>query len=380
MDYVTLQILWLILVAVLWIGYLVLEGFDYGVAMLVPFLGKTEKEKRVMVNTIGPVWDGNEVWLLTAGGATFAAFPAWYATLFSGAYLPLFLVLVGLIIRGVSFEYRAKHPETKWRNTFDWMAAIGSFIVPLVFGVAFANFIIGLPVALATTAQNPYLMAPAAAALYVITPAPYFWQLFSPFALLGGIVLVVAFLFHGAVYLTLKTKAGELHDRVRKFASTIGLVAIVGGAAYLLWQNLVYPAQGALTKAALGVDLAPTLQLIGWIMTVVAALGLIAAWWFVGHGREGIAFISTSVAILAVAVITFSTMVPGMGFVNAAGDRTSAPLNILNGSSSPETLTLMTIVAVIFVPIVLAYSAWTYWVFRQRLGVENMPEEVALAS
>ncbi len=380
MDYVTLQILWLILVAVLWIGYLVLEGFDYGVAMLIPFLGKTEKEKRVMVNTIGPVWDGNEVWLLTAGGATFAAFPAWYATLFSGAYLPLFLVLVGLIIRGVSFEYRAKHPETKWRNTFDWMAAIGSFIVPLVFGVAFANFIIGLPVALATTAQNPYLMAPAAAALYVITPAPYFWQLFSPFALLGGIVLVVAFLFHGAVYLTLKTKAGELHDRVRKFASTIGLVAIVGGAAYLLWQNFVYPAKGALTKAALGVDLAPTLQLIGWIMTVVAALALIAAWWFVGHGREGIAFISTSVAILAVAVITFSTMVPGMGFVNAAGDRTSAPLNILNGSSSPETLTLMTIVAVIFVPIVLAYSAWTYWVFRQRLGVENMPEEVALAS
>jgi cytochrome d ubiquinol oxidase subunit II len=380
MDYVTLQILWLILVAVLWIGYLVLEGFDYGVAMLIPFLGKTEKEKRVMVNTIGPVWDGNEVWLLTAGGATFAAFPAWYATLFSGAYLPLFLVLVGLIIRGVSFEYRAKHPETKWRNTFDWMAAIGSFIVPLVFGVAFANFIIGLPVALATTAQNPYLMAPAAAALYVITPAPYFWQLFSPFALLGGIVLVVAFLFHGSVYLTLKTKAGELHDRVRKFASTIGLVAIVGGAAYLLWQNLVYPAQGALTKAALGVDLAPTLQLIGWIMTVVAAVALIAAWWFVGHGREGIAFISTSVAILAVAVITFSTMVPGMGFVNAAGDRTSAPLNILNGSSSPETLTLMTIVAVIFVPIVLAYSAWTYWVFRQRLGVENMPEEVALAS
>jgi cytochrome d ubiquinol oxidase subunit II len=380
MDYVTLQILWLILVAVLWIGYLVLEGFDYGVAMLIPFLGKTEKEKRVMVNTIGPVWDGNEVWLLTAGGATFAAFPAWYATLFSGAYLPLFLVLVGLIIRGVSFEYRAKHPETKWRNTFDWMAAIGSFIVPLVFGVAFANFIIGLPVALATTAQNPYLMAPAAAALYVITPAPYFWQLFSPFALLGGIVLVVAFLFHGAVYLTLKTKAGELHDRVRKFASLIGLVAIVGGAAYLLWQNLVYPAKGALTKAALGVDLAPTLQLIGWIMTVVAALALIAAWWFVGHGREGIAFISTSVAILAVAVITFSTMVPGMGFVDATGDRTTAPLNILNGSSSPETLTLMTIVAVIFVPIVLAYSAWTYWVFRQRLGVENMPEEVALAS
>lgn len=366
-----LQVLWLILIAVLWIGYLVLEGFDYGVAMLIPFLGKTEKEKRVMVNTIGPVWDGNEVWLLTAGGATFAAFPAWYATLFSGAYLPLFLILVGLIIRGVSFEYRAKHPETKWRRTFDWMAAIGSFIVPLVFGIAFANFIIGLPVALATADMNtPVLLDPAANALFVLTPAPYFWQLFSPFGILGGIVLVVAFLFHGSVYLTLKTRPGELHDRVRKFAQTIGLVAIVGGAVYLVWQNLAYPA------------MFPGLALVGWIVTVVAALALIAAWWFVGHGREGIAFISTAVAILSVAVITFLTMVPGMGFAAANGSRAvgDLPLTIMNASSSEGTLVLMTIVAVIFVPIVLAYTSWTYWVFRQRLGVENMPDEVALAS
>lgn len=365
-----LQVLWLILIAVLWIGYLVLEGFDFGVAMLIPFLGKTEKEKRVMVNTIGPVWDGNEVWLLTAGGATFAAFPAWYATLFSGAYLPLFLVLVGLIIRGVSFEYRSKHPETKWRNTFDWMAAIGSFIVPLVLGVAFANFIMGLPVMLAgemATTNTTVLLSPAAASLFVLTPAPYFWQLFSWFGLLGGIVLVVAFLFHGSIYLTLKTKAGELHDRARKFASIIGLVAIVGGAAYLVAQNLVYPA------------LVPGLALVGWIVTLVAALALISAWWFVGHGREGIAFVSTTVAIVSVAVITFLPMVPGMGFI-APGDRSSWPLNIMNASSSEGTLVLMTIVAVIFVPIVLAYSAWTYWVFRQRLGVENMPDEVALAS
>ena len=381
---VGLQILWVILIAVLWIGYLVLEGFDYGVAMLIPFLGKTDKERRVMVNTIGPVWDGNEVWLLTAGGATFAAFPAWYATLFSGAYLPLFLILVGLIIRGVSFEYRSKHPETKWRNTFDWMAAIGSFIVPLVFGIAFANFIMGLPVALATGDMNtPVLLAPAAEHLFVLTPAPYFLQLFINgygFGLMGGIVLVVAFLFHGAIYLTLKTRPGELHDRARKFAQTIGLVAIVGGAVYLVWQNLMFPAEAALTEAALGVNLAPALQLAGWIMTAVAAVALIAAWWFVGHGREGIAFISTAVAILSVAVITFLTMVPGLGFVDAAGDRTTAPLNLLNASSSQTTLVLMTIVAVIFVPIVLAYTAWSYWVFRKRLGVENMPDEVALAS
>ena len=143
-DVTVLQALWFGLIAVLWIGYLVLEGFDYGVAMLIPFLGRNDKERRVMVNTVGPVWDGNEVWLITAGGATFAAFPAWYATLFSGLYLPLFLVLFGLIIRGVSFEYRSKHPDSKWRRSFDWMAATGSFFVSLVFGVAFANFILGL--------------------------------------------------------------------------------------------------------------------------------------------------------------------------------------------------------------------------------------------
>ena len=384
-----LQVLWLILIAVLWIGYLVLEGFDYGVAMLIPFLGKNDKEKRVMVNTIGPVWDGNEVWLLTAGGATFAAFPAWYATLFSGAYLPLFLILVGLIIRGVSFEYRSKHPETKWRTTFDWMAAIGSFIVSLVFGVAFANFVIGLPVTLNAGELNPLAMEAARNNLFVLDGAPYFWQLFSPFALLGGIVLVVAFLFHGAIYLTLKTRPGELHDRARKFSGVIGLVAIAGGAVYLVWLNLAYGPQGlGLALFGLG-DLVPILQAVAWGMTVVAALGLIAGWWFVGHGREGIAFISTSVAILSVAVVIFSTMVPGIGFVPGtppatlpAGTdaQTVFTLNILNGSSSQGTLVLMTIVAVIFVPIVLAYTAWSYWVFRQRLGVENMPDEVALAS
>ncbi|MFZ0530550.1 MAG: cytochrome d ubiquinol oxidase subunit II, partial [Propionicimonas sp.] len=225
-----LQTLWFILIAILWIGYLVLDGFDYGVAMLIPFLGRTEKEKRVIVNTVGPVWDGNQVWLLTAGGATFAAFPGWYATLFSGLYLPLFLVLVGLIIRGISFEYRSKHPESAWRNTFDWMAATGSFIVALVFGVGFANFILGLPVAPA--ANNP--------SLYVVTPSPYFWQLFSWFGLLGGVTLVALFIFHGSLYLALKTK-GEVQQRASAFAKTAGLVSIGLGAIFLLAQQFVHP-------------------------------------------------------------------------------------------------------------------------------------------
>jgi cytochrome d ubiquinol oxidase subunit II len=340
-----LQALWFILIAVLWIGYLLLEGFDYGVGMLIPFLAKSEKEKRVMVNTIGPVWDGNEVWLLTAGGATFAAFPAWYATLFSGLYLPLFLVLVGLIIRGVAFEYRSKHPDAKWRNAFDWMASIGSFVVTLVFGVGFANFIIGLPVA----------TAPGNESLFVVTPFPYFWNLFSWFGLLGGVTLVALFLFHGSLYLALKTK-GEIHDRAKGFASKVGLVSIGLGAIFLVSSNLLHP---------VGIP--------GWILLVLAAAGLASAWWFNSKGRDGIAFISTTAAILFVAVGIFLTMWPGLGFSAVGGG--ASPLNALNASSTEMTLTLMTIAACIFVPIVLAYTAWTYTVFRRRLGVENIPDD-----
>ena len=340
-----LQGLWFILIAVLWIGYLVLEGFDYGVAMLIPILGRSEKEKRVIVNTIGPVWDGNEVWLLTAGGATFAAFPAWYATLFSGLYLPLFLVLVGLIIRGVAFEYRSKHPDAKWRNAFDWMASIGSFVVTLVFGVAFANFIIGLPVA--TAPNNP--------SLFMLTPSPYFWQLFSWYGLLGGICLVALFLFHGSLYLALKTR-GEIHDKAVAFAGKVGLVSIGLGAIFLVAQNLIHP-----------------VGILGWILLVLAAAGLASAWWFNGKGRDGIAFASTAAAVLFVAVGIFATMWPGLGFAAVGGG--ASPLNALNASSSELTLTLMTVAAAIFIPIVLAYSTWSYTVFRRRLSVENIPDD-----
>ncbi|MGV8908689.1 MAG: cytochrome d ubiquinol oxidase subunit II [Propionicimonas sp.] len=340
-----LQGLWFILIAVLWIGYLVLEGFDYGVAMLIPILGRSEKEKRVIVNTIGPVWDGNEVWLLTAGGAMFAAFPAWYATLFSGLYLPLFLVLAGLIVRGVAFEYRSKHPDAKWRNAFDWMASIGSFVVTLVFGVAFANFIIGLPVAAAP--NNP--------SLFMLTPSPYFWQLFSWFGLLGGVCLVALFLFHGSLYLALKTK-GEIHDKAVAFAGKVGLVSIGLGALFLVSQNLIHP-----------------IGILGWILLLLAAAGLGSAWWFNGKGRDGIAFASTTAAILFVAVGIFATMWPGLGFAAVGGG--ASPLNALNASSSELTLTLMTVAAAIFIPIVLAYSAWSYTVFRRRLSVENIPDD-----
>ena len=364
LAFTTLQVVWFILIAVLWIGYLVLEGFDYGVAMLIPILGRNEKEKRVIVNTIGPVWDGNEVWLLTAGGATFAAFPAWYATLFSGLYLPLFLVLVGLIVRGVAFEYRAKHPETKWRNAFDLMASIGSFVVTLVFGVGFANFIIGLPVE-----ALPKVTAEAQTSLFMLTPQPYFFQLFSWFGLLGGVCLVALFLFHGSLFLALKTR-GEVHERAKAFALKVGLVSIGLGAVFLVAQNLLHPT-----------------GLMGWLLLVLAALGLAAGWWFIRNDRDGLAFIGTAAAILFVAIGIFLTMWPGLGFrlpdqtFAAAGDRAVSGLNVVTAASTEGTLEIMTVAAVIFVPIVLAYQAWTYWVFRRRLSVDNIPdEEPVLAS
>jgi len=350
MEPSNLQVLWFILIAVLWTGYLVLEGYDYGVAMLIPFLGKNEKERRVIVNTIGPLWDGNEVWLLTAGGATFAAFPGWYATLFSGLYLPLFLVLAGLIIRGVSFEYRALHPESRWRNTFDWMAATGSFIVPLVFGVGFANFVKGLPVVQAATNDK----------LHVLNGQPYFLELFSLFGLLGGVVLVVLSLFHGSLFLALKTK-GVVHDRAVAFANTIGIVAIVGGAIFLVWKNVAYPS---------------SFGILDWVCLVVAAAGLAAAWWFNKSERDGIAFAGTTVAILFVAIGIFLRMWPNLGFDNSLIADPAAHLNRVTAASTELTLTIMTVAAAIFVPVVVGYQAWSIWVFRKRISTQNIPDDV----
>ncbi len=342
MSHDQLIILWFLLVAVLWIGFFFLEGFDFGVAMLYPVIGKDPTERRVMINTIGPTWDGNEVWLLTAGGAMFAAFPGWYSTLFSGLYVPLLLVLLGLIVRGVSFEYRALMPDDNWRDTFDTCSTVGSLIVPLVFGIGFANMWKGIPVD-----GQPPLMSGG------------FWSLFSPFALLGGVVLVVLFLFHGANFLTLKT-SGIVHDRAKAFSVKIGLGAIVGGAIYLVWANLAYG-----------------IGLVGWLLTVVAAVGLIASWFAMSKGRDGWAFTSTTVAILAVAVWIFVRMWPTLGFINSG---VGLPLDRVTAASTELTLTIMTGAAIVFVPIVLAYQGWSVWVFRKRLSTKNIPDDVVTAA
>jgi cytochrome d ubiquinol oxidase subunit II len=345
MSYEFLQILWFILVAVLWIGFFFLEGFDFGVGMLLPFLGKKDVERRAIINAIGPTWDGNEVWLLTAGGATFAAFPMWYASMFSGFYLALFLLLVGLIIRGISFEYRSKDAHPAWRTRFDWMIAIGSFLVSLLLGAAFANLAKGVPI---DAAGN--LVAPA----WLPNGIGVTLTLLNPYGLLGGLATVATFLVHGANFLSLKLE-GELRERARKFAWTLWIAATV---AVILLTIGTYFYTDALSKLGINPGITP-------ILSVVA---LLVTGYFIKGKREGWAFIMTSLHIVLTQVTFFMLMFPRV-MISSLNPEWN--LTIYNASSSQYTLTVMSIVALIFVPIVLAYQGWTYWMFRKRISTDK---------
>jgi cytochrome d ubiquinol oxidase subunit II len=335
MSYEFLQVLWFILIAVLWIGFFFLEGFDFGVGMLLPFIGKRDDERRAIINSIGPVWDGNEVWLLTAGGATFAAFPHWYATMFSGFYLALFLLLVGLIVRGISFEYRSKDSNPAWRNRFDWMIAIGSFLSALLLGAAFANLARGVPI-------NHKMMFTG-----------NLFTLLNPYGLLGGITTVSVFLLHGINFLGLKLD-GELRDRANALAKPIwaattllyiGLTVYTYVAEY--WgRGMVNP--GAIPIAALS--------------------ALLVTGYFVNRKMEGWAFIMTGLNIILTQVTFFTMTFPN---VMLSSTNPNWSLTIYNSSSSEYTLQVMSWVALIFVPIVLAYQGWTYYTFRKRISTHK---------
>ena len=331
----TLQVVWFCLVAVLFLGYFVLEGFDFGVGMLLPVLARDEKERRVMINTIGPVWDGNEVWVLVAGGAMFAAFPEWYATLFSGFYLPLLLILVGLIVRAVAFEYRSKRDDPLWRRRWDWCIIAGSVLPALLWGVAFGNIVRGVPL----DADHNYTGT-------LLT-------LLNPFALLAGLVTVGLFVTHGAVFIALKT-LGDIRGRARSLAGRVGLVTLVLLAGLAAWHNLAF-ANTALV----------------WAPTAVAAIGLVAGLLANRAGREGWAFVGSALAIAGLVVTLFLGLFPD---VMPASNDPAHSLTVVNASSTPTTLTIMTWAAAIATPIVLAYQGWTYWIFRKRIGVQHMPD------
>ncbi len=327
-----LNTLWFILVGVLYIGFFVLEGFDFGVGMLLPFLGKDNLRRRVIINTIGPHWDGNEVWLLTAGGATFAAFPNWYATLFSGFYLPLFLLLVALIVRGVAFEFRGKDDNPQWRAIWDRCIFGGSLVASLLLGVAFANLLRGVPI----DGKMTYVGG--------------FFNLLNPYALLGGVTAVLGFALYGAIFLSLKT-TGDLLVQSRAMARQLWLpttVAVVLLAAYSYLET----------------DLLLRLGVNPGVVPITSIGALLAAGLFLHRQREGWAFIMTALTIATTFLTMFLVMFPRV-MISSLNPEWS--LTIYNASSSPYTLTVMTIVAGLFVPIVLAYQAWTYWVFRKRL-------------
>ncbi len=335
-DYTTLQVVWFVLIGVLWAGYFVLEGFDFGVGMLLRVLGHDRADRRALIHTIGPVWDGNEVWLLVAGGATFAAFPEWYATLFSGFYIALFLVLFALIARGVAFEFWGKHEHSSWTGAWEWALVIGSFLASLLWGVAWANIVHGVPIDAHGNADGSLT------------------TLLNPYAILGGVTTVLLFLSLGAIFITLRTK-GELTERARRIARPGALAAAAAGVAFLVWTIIDQPQQS-------GVEIA---------VSVLTMLALAASALAQLLERAGMAFALGALAVAALVATFFVDLFPHT-MVSTTTPAFSLTLDA--SASSHYTLTVMTIVAVVLLPVVLAYQAWTYWVFRHRIGPEDFAE------
>ena len=334
MDF--LPTLWFILIAVLWIGYLFLEGFDLGVGMLMKTFARDEKERRLLLNTVSPVWDGNEVWLLTAAGATFAAFPFWYASLFSALYIPLVFVLLALIFRAVAFEYRGKVHSDAWRKTWDWAIALGSFVAAFGIGAMLALTTTGLPL----NANGDRV------------GGPFAW--FTWYAVLGGLAVVGFALIHAAAFVALKTD-GDVRHRARRLVRwwmPVGLLPLA------LWVISVALQHG---------------KWFSWILIAGAVAAAVAAWLANRADREGFSFLGMGVFLLAGSAGIFSAVYPVVlpSTLNPLWN-----LTVENASSSNYTLGLMSIVAAIGVPLVLAYQAWTYWIFRKRISVAHLPEPV----
>ena len=331
-----LNTVWFALITILFTGFFLLEGFDYGVGMLMPFLGKDDTDRRVIINTIGPVWDGNEVWMITAGGAMFAAFPEWYATMFSGFYLALVLMLVALLVRGVGFEFRSKDKHPGWRRLWDWMIFAGSLVPALLWGVAFANLVRGIPI----NADMQFVGS--------------FWDLLNPYALLGGLAMLSSCALHGAVFLSLKTKE-EMVERAHKAAARLWLPTVLLVVAFVVAGYFATD-----MFARLGINPGP--------VPLGAMIAMLAAGWFIRRRQHGWAFIMTSLAFILTTITVALGLYPRV-MVSSLNPAWS--LTIYNASSSPYTLQVMTIVALIFVPLVLLYQGWSYWIFRKRIGKKD---------
>jgi cytochrome bd ubiquinol oxidase subunit II len=340
-----LQDFWFIALAALFVGFLLLEGFDFGVGMLMKFFarnapaGSGELHKRTVLNTIGPVWDGNEVWLITAGGAMFAAFPEMYATLFSGLYLPLLAILVSMIVRICAIEWRGKVDDPKWRTWADAAIAVGSWVPAVLWGVTFAALVHGLPV----NGDKQIELT--------------IGDLLDPYVLLGGLATAGLFAFHGAVFVSLKT-SGAVRDDAVLFAVRLALPVTLVVGVFGTWTQLSH-----------GKDWT-------WLVLGVAVVAQLTAVMLVWGGGDGWAFACTATVVVAVVILLFGSLYPNLvpSTLNPAWS-----LDIHNASSSPYTLTVMSWAALIFAPLVIGYQAWTYWVFRQRISADRIPAPIGLS-
>ena len=320
---------WFIVIAVLWTGFFILEGFDFGVGMLHDLAGRDEASRRAAINTIGPLWDGNEVWLIVAAAAIFAAFPGWYATMFSSLYLALVLLLAALIVRGVAFEYRGKRDAVRWRRTWDVLLTVGSLLAPLLIGVALGDLLTGLPI----NASHEYTGS--------------FWNLLQPYGLVTGVTLVLICALHGATFLGLKT-TGDLRERAGRVARQVAPFTVAAVFAFVIWTHVTYSSRFFLNPVEL-----------------LAILAVIAALWLAWEGRTGFAFAATTVTMAACIVSIFVGLYPN---VMVSSTSPANNLTVHNSASGAYSLKVMTVVVVIFLPLVLLYQAWTYYVFRQRVS------------
>jgi len=331
-----LATLWFGIIAFLFVGYFVLDGFDFGVGMSLPFLGKDDVSRRQLINTIGPVWDLNETWLIVAGACLFASFPEWYASLFSGFYLALLLILLTLILRGVSFEYRHQGRSEKWKRGFDRMIVIGSAVPAFLWGVAFANIVQGVPLD-----EN-----------HIFTGTLF--TLLNPYGLLGGLTTLLLFFTHGVVFVALKTD-GQLRADARRLATRAGLITLVVAAAFLVWTVVAHFTIMVLVLAALAA--------VSLVLLLVMNL----------RGREGWAFTFGAATVMFAVVTLFAALFPDV--LPSTTDPANS-LTIANASSTEYTLTIMSWTALVAMPLVLLYQGWTYWVFRKRVtraSIEGAP-------
>ncbi len=371
LDYETMRIIWWALMGVLLIGFALTDGFDLGAAALLPFVGRNDEERRLVINTIGATWEGNQVWFILGGGAIFAAWPLVYAVSFSGFYLAMFLVLAALILRPVGFKYRSKHDDPKWRNRWDWALFVGGFVPALVFGVAVGNVLLGAPFRLDGDLRSVYEGG--------------LLGLFTPFSLLTGLLSVAMLVLHGAGWLSLKLESGPVLDRARNYGRVAAVVAVllfVSGGAFVAWSGMGYRLEGLVDAngpsnphmikavAAPGAWL-DNFKAQPWMLAAPALglLGPVLAFLGINGRRSALVFAGSSLANIGIIATVGLSMFP---FILPSSIDPASSLTAWNASSSHLTLFIMLIVTVIFLPVVLAYTAWAYRVMFGRVTIEQV--------